>query len=524
MSDRPAFIVGDRGSGKSVTLAVMLLAYFLADVGAALVIDPPGTLVELLLAHAIALGQESRIFVDYADPRKANGRFLQWPFLTPSQASDFLVCLNEDDTNLEELLAGIFGLRGEKDGTNKPYTDKYAKLALRIIRGVHPRPRIDTVLRLFVLHDEVGNRLLDESADHDAVDQWRAAQLRAGRDGKQWEIETGASQRLLTILASAAICAHDGTSLDWEWVIENRKIVMLDLSGVPPSHARALGINAYVNAANANVRLFNRTRRVHRLTVAVDELGTMRFDTPYLMNSLRFDRKAGTNWWLCTQTLTDIPEESCETIIGLTDHYWHYLSSGVERAAADICDKSYDPDAVESMTERAIHDGWEEIDTRSESESKGKVIEKFKEKNTNQSRSESVSHGFRAKYRIVTDVKTKNWGRQRDETKRHLSNQDVGYFTYRGMDRWEECHTQMPPDPWPFQNGYVAPASLPDSHLFTEPMVTLYTYRLRRALNRIRSRPQYQSPQPSWNLTSDNVASPKVIPIPPRRRRTAEEI
>jgi hypothetical protein len=524
MSDRPAFIVGDRGSGKSVTLAVMLLAYFLADIGAALVIDPPGTLVELLLAHAIALGQESRIFVDYADPRKANGRFLQWPFLTPSQASDILVRLNEDDTNLEELLTSIFGLRGEKDGTNKPYTDKYAKLALRILRSVSPRLRIDTVLRLFVLHDEVGNRLLEESADRDAVDQWRATQLRAGRDGRQWEIETGASQRLLAILASAAICAHDGTSLDWEWVIENRKIVMVDLSGVPSSHARAFGINAYVNATNANIRLFNRTRQWHRLVNAVDEVGTMRFDTPYLINSLRFDRKAGTSWWLCTQTLTDLPTENVETILGLSDHYWHYLSSGVDRAAADICDKSYDPNAVESTTERAIHDGWEEIDTKAESKSKGKIIEKFKEKNKSESESASVSHGFRAKYRIITDVKTKNWNRQRDETKGRLSNMGIGQFIYRGMDRWEECHTQMPPDPWDFQTGFVTPKTLPDSHLFTEPMVTLYEYRLRRALNRIRSRPQYQLPQPLWNLTSNDAANPTVIPIPPRRKRKADEI
>ncbi len=340
------------------------------------------------------------------------------------------------------------------------------------------------MLRLFILHDPVGERLLNESTDSDAVDQWCAAQLRAGRDGKQWEIETGAAQRLLTILSAAAIFPHDGASLNWEEAIEKKWIILLDLSGVPPSHKRALGVNAYVNAGTANVRLFNRTRKKHALVCALDEVGAMRFDTPYLLTSMREDRKCGTSWWLATQTLTDLPPDTTETILGLSDHVWHYLSSGIERAAQDICDKAYRTDIVEAQTERAIHDGWESVTTLSESSNAGlsKHIEKelVTSKNQSEAASKSVNHGYRAKYRIITDVRYKSWNLQRDETKGKISNLGVGSFIYRGMDRWEEGHTILPGDVWTYQNGYVNPKLLPDSHLFPEPTVTLYEHRLRR--------------------------------------------
>lgn len=523
MPDRCVINVGDRGSGKSTTLAVMLLAYIMAEVGACLVVDPPGTLVELLLAHLVARGQEHRVFICYADPNKANGKYIQWRFLPKSKAADPLVRQNEDDAYIENLLTAVFGLRNEKDGTNKPYTDKYARLALRILMSISPQPRIDQVLELFDTDSELADAMLNAATDHDAVRQWRAAQARGGRDGKQWEMETGASQRLLTVLASAAMFPHDGDSFSFEDLIEGKGVLLLSLAGVPPTHQRALGVSAYVAAATANKRLFNRTGRKHKLVIAVDEVGAMRFDTPYMISSMREDRKYGSDWYLATQTLTDLPPENIETILGLSDHYWHNMSSGLDRAASDIVDKSFRSDIEFQRRDRALHDGWESVDTVSESESKsaGKTIEKHKEKSKSlsESGSKSVSHGFRAKYRMVTDITYKTWNLLHAETKAEIANLLIGHWIFRGADRWDRGHTTWPGDAWTFQNGSVTPATLPDSHLFSEKRVTRYEWQMRRAIARIRSRPQYSSPLAPWNPNqkethSPDQSTPEVIRIP----------
>jgi hypothetical protein len=530
MFNRCAFLCGDRGSGKSTTLFSLLMAYLEAAVGSALVIDPPGTLVEMMLAYGIARGLESRVFIAHADPRKAKGKYLQWPLLHVSTETDPLVRQNEDDAYIEELLTGLFGLRGEKDGTNKPYTDKFARLALRIVASITPRPRIDQVLHLFDRDSAIGRAMLDRATDRDAVDQWRDAMARAG-NGKQWEMETGASDRLLRILEAAAIFPHDGNSLDIEQAILNKSIILLDLSGVPPTHGRALGVNAQVAFGNANKRLFDRTRILHPHVTAVDELGAMRFDTPYLISSMREDRKYGTSWWLATQTLNDIPPEHVESILGLSDHYWHNMSSGVDRASADICDKAFSATEIFQTRDRALHDGWEDVSTTSESTNQGlsKHIEKEKmtSKNESATSATSVSHGYRAKYKIVTDVTYKTWSGKRDETKAELTNLPIGHFYYRGMSRWDKGHTLWPEDAWTFQTGLVVPAQLPDSELFTEPTVTRYEWQMRRAIHRIRSRPQYQPPQPLWTQDNDNnsVANPTVFKITPTEpRRAAQEI
>jgi hypothetical protein len=488
---RCSAIFGDRGSGKTTTLACKILDEAQKD-SAILVCCPEPQLIELLVAHLSAMGLENRIILDYADPRRADGKFPQWPLIQWSTSDVQLVRDNENEMYLDHFINLGFTTRQVKDGSLKPYTYKYAKLGGMVMQGL-PGVPARMMKHLFRLDDPIGLWMIDNTTRQDAANEIRAAQDRGRGRGGNYDAEVGATERLYAFLDLVPLWTHDGNTFSWKSVIRKKMIYLLDLSGVSTAARRTLGMSAYTNAIHAMRELFDETGEAHDFLLALDEFGALDWLTPFLITTVQEDRKRGFKAFLSTQTINDVqPEEIREQILALTDHLWHHMSAGTDRAAQDICDKIFDAHKVLDQRERQMNDGVEEIRTKTTSENTGETLLHIPgyKKNKSKSRSEQEHVHFQTKFKTVVDKTFMTPNVQQAEIKTEVATQGVGQFYFVGFHSVSQQTTVQPGEPWILGNEFLPSRGM-----------TLYEVRLEEAINRIRSRKIYQPPR-EWQLPS----------------------
>ena len=188
----------------------------------------------------------------------------------------------------------------------------------------------------------------------------------------QFEIETGAARRLLKIVTSPVLDLRHGDGIDWEEILEKKMQVYFDLSGVKYEAARAIGIAASHAVIDACRLHYERTGESLPVVICYEECGIMEFLTPLAVDFAREHRKAGLSIWACSQTIRDFDEETFEQFLGLADeHHWYFLASGVERAAADLANPTFNPMEVHYTRDRVVTDSYDEVKTVSKGTSRG---------------------------------------------------------------------------------------------------------------------------------------------------------
>ncbi len=468
-----------------------------ADEASILLIDWPGTLADRMTGRMCERGQERRLIVDKAG---WTDRVPRWGFRPESRAEDRLTRRLEDEAADEALLQALFARRYEKDGSLAPNTYRAARAAIAVFYGIPKaiRPPIDHLACLFHPRDPLGRWMLAETGDQEAARVFLDAQKFAARSPQQWEYLLGAGGRLLDVLASPAVWMRDGDSLDWKDVIRDRRHYYLGMEGLSQTAATTLAVLTYTPAIRAAKELGEETGRPHPLVVVLEEAGALSLVTPVILTAMQAYRRYGVAIWVASQTVQDFRDEATlESLLAMSEHYWHQMASGVERAAADCAAPTYDSDRVLHVRERRSVVGHERSPARTvTTDERGRI------------RTISTSHGFRPVMGTQVEEIHDNPANHEAEFRQELSTLEVGERYFRGLDGTVRRETvPLPADPWgPFADEEIT---------LDGKRQTLARHRLEAALRRIRHNPIYQPP-PVWTLPpSPAPSAPTRTPPPP---------
>lgn len=487
-------IIGNRGSGKSISLEVMMTE--IAREASLLLIDWPGTLADRMAGRMCEMGLEDRLIVDKA---RWTDRMPQWSFRPESKAADPLARQAEERSGNEMLLEGLFARRYQKDGSLSPNTYRSALAALAVYFGIDEavRPPINYMSRLFSIRDDLGAWMLDVTRDQSAASIFRDAARVGIRSPQQWDYLVGAGGRLLDVLSSPAIWPRNGHSLDWQAAIRDRKHFYLGMEGLSQGEATSLAILAYTPAIQAARQLAEATGRAYPLVVILEEAGALGLVTPLIITAMQAYRKYGVSVWVISQAVQDFrDEETFESLLAMSEHYWHQMASGVERAARDCADPTFDPNRVLHTRERTALVGYETV-----------PVVTTQHGASGRTRGTSRSITQRPILGVQIDSDYDNPANHAAECRRQLSTLRVGERFYRGLDG-TVCRevVPMPGEPWgPFASEEI---------IIGSRTRTFATHRLEQVYRRIRSSPLYQPP-PVWtHPPSPTPSAPTPIPAP----------
>ena len=296
-------ILGARGSGKSTGLAVDLLAAAMMGV-AVVVLDRPGTLARAMVGHLCAAGLEDKVLYEIASE---TDRVLKFPYL---QNSDKPGLEGERENEfMDECFAQAFGAkRGVKRLEGNPYTNKYVRSPAAIFRSqpdctAIPIGDFEYIFRPAVKrHDE----LLANAREQRPVLEMMQVEARARRNPIQYEIEVGASERLLSILwKSPVVRIRHGKGLDWTEALKQKKQIYYDLSNITEESARTLAILVAHSAINAARKHFYETKQPLPVVIVLEEAGAMDLVRPFIISAIEELRKAGVAIWIISQSTED---------------------------------------------------------------------------------------------------------------------------------------------------------------------------------------------------------------------------
>ena len=469
----------------------------IAREAAVLLLDWPGTLADRMTGRMIEMGLERKLIVDKA---RWTDRMPQWAFRPEPQSPDPLTRQMEAEAADEMLLSACFARRYEKDGSLAPSTYRSARAAIRVHFGIPAaiRPPIDRITRLFRAKDPLGQWMLQETTERDAAHVFLDAAKLAVRSPTQWDGLVGAGGRLLDVLASPAIWTRHGASLDWKTVLRERKHVYLGMEGLAPTTATTLAVLAYAPAIQAAKALFEETGTASPLVVVLEEAGALGLVTPLILTAMQAYRKYGVSVWVVSQTVEDFRDAATlEQLLAMSEHHWHQMTAGVERAAADCAQPTYDPNRVLHTKERPVVHRYAEVASRTvQVDARG-------------------GPGARARARRSG----RSWAcrRRRPSTPRRTTRRSCGGSSPPSASasgssggstaRCGGRRVPLPPDPWgPFADEEIT---------LNGTMQSLARHRLDAALARIRQNSVY-SPPAVWTPPPLPARSaPTRIPTPP---------
>lgn len=485
-----ATLFGNRGSGKTETLKQMLMRLALDGRVATVVLDLPGTLGTDMVGHLCAKGLQKRTYFDAA---RFTDRVPQWPFFIRSMATDPFKRRIEDEQAIAELLQGPLSQRGLKSGINNPWIRQYSEAA-GWVWGLQPtRLHILKLLKFYERGAE-WNQMLDRT---DAAAEAQMFRNLAERDGArgQYAVETGGAYRLLEpALSSPAVYLRDGDSWDWEEKLLAKSQVYFDLSEVKQEAARALAIFVCSAVINACKRYFGRTGKPLFVVIVLEEAGALDLVTPLIITAMQAWRKAGVSVIVCSQTVMDFEEETRETLLALTDvHIWHAMKAGVDRAAEDLANPTFDPKEVFYTRERKQVAGHREIETTSSGESRSFDVVSGKLANAVRHDERTGKH-FLPEYETVVEEVYKTPALHLQEFKSKVATLQVGECLVRDKDGVRLERVTMLGEAW---------------------KLGLTPIRTQKAITAIRARECYRTPE---SPLPPPPAPPPPPPAPKRRK------
>ena len=246
--------------------------------------------------------------------------------------------------------------------------------------------------------------------------------------------------------------------------------------------------NAIINMLR---KMFEETGLQYPTVQVVEEAGRLNAVTPVMRDGMRTWRKAGYSTFIVDQTGENFEDEVREDMMGLSQRrIYHHVDTGIDRAAKDLADFTFDPLAVHYRRTRQVQDGTEEITVVNKGkryDKSGKVVGKDERSGTS----------FRNKYREEVDEFYKTAQLQAQEWATRLSRLKTGQCIMRDERGVRTINVTMLGEPWPF--GLTA-------------------LKTARAIEEIRRRPQYQPPR---QFRLPTVSTPRLAPTttPPNPNR-----
>lgn len=365
--------VGSTGSGKSEGEIVELVR--LADYGgcAIVLLDGHGPLALRTAGHWIAHGFESRLVYE---PLNATDRMLCWDMLPRSDAADPHRRRLEDAETRDEVAQCFLAQRNLATVADRPLTREWLEATIALGLSQPQGEPLPSLLSAFRVGSPAYGRLLRDCTDPAIVDKFRELERVHRRNAVQYEIQTGASRRLLEAACSSEVVrlrSRPGP-FDWLEALRERKLIAFDGGGIRSREIkRTLFLLVSMQVIHAVRRHFAETQKPLRVVLVLEEAGALGLVTPFISMALQELRKAGLAVHLITQSCLDFGDRaSFEAILANTPwQAWYQCLSPADQelGARALANATFDPHAVHFTRSRQVRDGVEELTTESHGES-----------------------------------------------------------------------------------------------------------------------------------------------------------
>jgi hypothetical protein len=290
--ERRRAIWGEPGSGKSEAILRDLYEIARDRSHAVVCLDSPGTLARKGVGHLSRGGMEHLAWYELG--RKTD-RVLSWRLHRA-----------DGDLSKEEFAQAFWAMRGLKDGIQKPYTKKYLDAAIGVWGSMPIPVHLTWLLKCFEPDSVEHDHMMHYARDREAVRVFTDVERRRKRSPVQYEIETGAAERLLQPARAKPVWARNGDSFDWEWALENKMHVYFDLSGLATEVKRTLAILVSHAVIQTCVRRFDRTGVATPTVLVLEEAGALGLVTPTVIAAMQEHRRTGLAIWVVSQTIFDM--------------------------------------------------------------------------------------------------------------------------------------------------------------------------------------------------------------------------
>ncbi len=416
-------IVGSTGSGKSEGELADLVRLAGRQEHAIVLLDGHGPLALRAAGHWAARGHEARIVYE---PLDATDRVLCWHMLPRSDAADLSRRRIDDAETVDEVAQCFLAQRNLGTLNDKPWTKEWLEAAIGLCLA-QPRPEpLGSLPGAFRVGSTAYERLLRDCTQPDLAAKFRGMEDLKRKNPVQYEIQTGASRRLVE-----AVCDSEVTRLrsrpgpfDWLSALREKKLVVFDGGGIRSREIkRTLFLLAGMQVIHAVRRHFALAQRPLPVVLVLEEAGALGLVTPFVRAALQELRKAGLAIRLITQSAVDFDDRDLFQAILANAPWqaWYQVLSPADQelGAKALANATFDPLAVHYVRPRAVPDGAERITTASRGES-------YDSRTGATRHDQRTGTALRTRYRSVSEPSYKSPQVQEQEFRTALATLRVG--------------------------------------------------------------------------------------------------
>ena len=366
-------IVGSTGSGKSEGELVDLVRLAHDRDHAVVLLDGHGPLAFAAAGHWTARGHQQRLIYE---PLDATDRVLCWEMLPRSIATDPLRRLLDDAETREDVAQCFYTQRNLATLNDRPLTREWLEAAIALGQAQPQAEPLPSLLAAFRVGSTEYERLLGACDDAGVVAKFRELERLRRRNAVQYEIQTGASRRLLELVCSSEVVrqrSRPGT-FDWSEALSQRKLIAFDGGGLRSKELkRTMFLLVSLAVTNAVRRHFAQTQQPLPVVLVLEEAGALGLVAPFVLAALQELRKAGLAIHLITQSSLDFADPAAfEALLANTpcQAFYQCLSPADQDIGARVfANATFDPLGVHFTRTRTAHAGVERVATESRGES-----------------------------------------------------------------------------------------------------------------------------------------------------------
>jgi hypothetical protein len=365
-------IVGSTGSGKSEGELLDLIRLAEGREHAVVLLDGHGPLAFSTAGHWGARGQESRMVYE---PLDAIGRVLCWHMLPKSTSHNPSKRLIEDAETRDEVAQCFLAQRNLATLTDKPWTKEWLDASIDLCLSQPTPEPLGSLLAVFRTGSAEYERLLRHSAQPDLVAKFLAMERLRHKSEVQYEIQTGASRRLVELVCGSEVVRLRSRPGPFDWLdaLRQQKLIAFDGGGIRSREIkRTLFLLVTMQVIQAVRRHFSETQQPLPVVLVLEEAGALGLVTPFVMTALQELRKAGLVIHLITQSTVDFGDRDLfESILANTPwQAWYQLLSPADQdlGARALANATFDPLTVHYTRPRVVQDGVEKVETKSHGE------------------------------------------------------------------------------------------------------------------------------------------------------------
>jgi len=340
---------------------------------AVILLDGHGPLAFHAAGHWGVRGYEARIIYE---PLDATSPVLCWHMLPRSASPDPSRRLIEDAETRDEVAQCFLAQRNLDTLNDKPWTKEWLEAAIDLCLSQPTPEPLGSLTGVFRVGSAEYERLLRHSTRPALVTKFRDMERLRRKNDVQYEMQTGASRRLLEAVCDSEIVRLRSrpSPFDWLQALRDRKLIVFDGGGVRTKEIkRTLFLLASLEVIHAVRRHFAEIQEPLPVVLVLEEAGALGLVTPFTISALQELRKAGLALHLITQSTLDFGDRTLfEAILANAPvQVWYQALSPAdqEMGARALANATFDPLAVYYTRPRALPAGVERIATVSHGES-----------------------------------------------------------------------------------------------------------------------------------------------------------